>query len=112
MDYLLKMQHFRVQEIVLRGLAFIEVLDIKEDAESWISLTNGKGTHLGLWHTHPELTPTPSDIDMADYNNVIKNATLNSGLIYIIIGTQELKIWYGIKPCQLIPVGTISLDKL
>ncbi|WP_454802212.1 Mov34/MPN/PAD-1 family protein [Klebsiella pneumoniae] len=84
----------------------------QEDAESWISLTNGKGTHLGLWHTHPELTPTPSDIDMADYNNVIKNATLNSGLIYIIIGTQELKIWYGIKPCQLIPVGTISLDKL
>ncbi|MCA6702548.1 Mov34/MPN/PAD-1 family protein [Klebsiella pneumoniae] len=84
----------------------------QEDAESWISLTNGKGTHLVLWHTHPELTPTPSDIDMADYNNVIKNATLNSGLIYIIIGTQELKIWYGIKPCQLIPVGTISLDKL
>ena len=30
MDYLLKMQHFRVQEIVLRGLAFIEVLDIKK----------------------------------------------------------------------------------
>lgn len=65
-------------------------------AERYWKQTRGEGTYLGLWHTHPELTPKPSRVDMADWRRALKKDVFHgSGLLFVIVGTKELGFWYG-----------------
>jgi integrative and conjugative element protein (TIGR02256 family) len=85
----------------------------QQDANKWISQSlEKKGTQLGLWHTHPEKTPLPSSVDLKDYNNVVRNSILNSGITYIIIGTETLGLWYGEEPQKLMFVGYYGVNDI
>lgn len=47
--------------------------------------SDGKLIYLGEWHTHPEDYPTPSSIDNSSIKKQLKENTLNSEIIFMII---------------------------
>jgi integrative and conjugative element protein (TIGR02256 family) len=50
--------------------------------------------YLGLWHTHPELYPTPSSIDRRDWEQAVSGDTFEGDrLFFPIIGTRSIRIW-------------------
>jgi integrative and conjugative element protein (TIGR02256 family) len=50
--------------------------------------------YLGLWHTHPELDPTPSSIDRRDWEQAVSGDTFEGDrLFFPIIGTRSIRIW-------------------
>ena len=59
--------------------------------------TTGKtGTYLGLWHTHPENVPKPSQTDLSDWKNALRtDKFFTDNLLFLIVGTQCLGIWSG-----------------
>lgn len=51
---------------------------------------------LGLWHTHPEDYPSPSSVDVADWERVIRKGIYpGRQLIFVIVGIVELAVWLG-----------------
>ena len=50
---------------------------------------NGELIYLGTWHTHPEKYPTPSTIDLDDWQSCIKR---NPGrqLFFVIVGIEDI----------------------
>lgn len=65
-------------------------------------------TYLGEWHTHPESYPSPSSIDDTNWKRKLKDDIVNSdSLIFLIVGTSEMRIWEGHRRLR-----TISLLKL
>jgi len=54
--------------------------------------SEGKYIYLGTWHTHPEPYPTPSNVDIRDWDICIKR---NEGrkLFFVIVGTEEVKVF-------------------
>ncbi|TKK66423.1 hypothetical protein FC093_17455 [Ilyomonas limi] len=58
--------------------------------------SNGTCNYLGEWHTHPELVPTPSGIDIRDWKRKLKTDTFSSRFLYFIIaGTRSINMWEG-----------------
>ncbi|WP_174864241.1 Mov34/MPN/PAD-1 family protein [Comamonas jiangduensis] len=50
--------------------------------------------YLGLWHTHPEADPTPSDVDLRDWQQAVsRDAFEGHRLFFPIIGTHNIRIW-------------------
>lgn len=50
--------------------------------------------YLGLWHTHPERDPTPSDVDRRDWENAIaKDVFDGDRLFFPIVGTDRIRVW-------------------
>ena len=50
--------------------------------------------YLGLWHTHPEDSPTPSFVDRNDWHQAIANDTFyGERLFFPIIGRKEIRVW-------------------
>jgi len=56
---------------------------------------NGRCFYLGEWHTHPERVPVPSSIDRKDWNRLLNIGYETGCLFFIILGIEELKVWYG-----------------
>ena len=57
---------------------------------------NSKGTcnFLGEWHTHPEEIPSPSSIDLRNWNSIIKKAVFESdSLFFLIIGRARISAY-------------------
>lgn len=82
----------------------------QQEAERWNRNTDGHGTQMGLWHTHPEAVPRPSSVDLEDYRNVMRHGQLSSdGLIYLIVGTKQVVCWYGRPNQQLMDIGSFSI---
>ena len=78
----------------------------QREAEVWNRKTNGRGTQLGLWHTHPEANPTPSSIDLTDCENVLRDGKFDcDGLLYVIVGTQTIGCWHACAGRPLILLG-------
>lgn len=63
-----------------------------ESAEYWYKASNGELNCLGEWHTHPEITPYPSTIDITAWRNFIKNRQ-NQRAIFLIAGINNF--WIG-----------------
>lgn len=81
----------------------------QKEAEMWNKSTSGHGTQLGLWHTHPERYPTPSAPDFFDCKNVLSFGSLTAeGLLYVIVGTVLINVWYAAKDAPLIFLGAID----
>ena len=59
--------------------------------------SGGTCIYLGEWHTHPEPKPTPSGIDLADWQRKLKTDTFEKSLHFLIIGTKEARMWVGFK---------------
>lgn len=65
--------------------------------EKW-EHSDGFCHYLGLWHTHPEKIPSPSSIDLIDWENAINNGRFEGdSLFFIILGTKRLCCWQGVK---------------
>ncbi|MGF7035324.1 integrative and conjugative element protein (TIGR02256 family) [Paenibacillus mucilaginosus] len=63
--------------------------------ERW-NESEGRCFYLGEWHTHPEATPSPSAVDIRNWKKLLKNPSQDQNfLFFIIVGTEQLKIWLG-----------------
>lgn len=70
--------------------------------ELWES-SEGTINLLGGWHTHPEPYPTPSCIDLLDWQRQVKlSRYYGEGLFFLIVGQQEFALWE-LKRTQLTP---------
>ena len=50
--------------------------------------------YLGLWHTHPEDSPTPSSVDMSDWVQAVAKDTFDGPrLFFSIVGRKEIRVW-------------------
>ena len=60
--------------------------------------TDSTGQLLGTWHTHPEIDPTPSDIDYRDWAAIVKRCgKFNKPLFFMIIGQNVVRLWIGMR---------------
>ncbi|HEI8504902.1 TPA: Mov34/MPN/PAD-1 family protein [Serratia marcescens] len=81
----------------------------QREAELWNIQTNGRGTQLGFWHTHPETNPTPSNTDINDIESVLRNGKFEcNGFLYLIVGTQTIGYWYAHTGQPLIFLGYLK----
>lgn len=82
----------------------------QREAELWNIQTNGRGTQLGLWHTHPEANPTPSGTDLNDCERVLRNGKFDcNGLLYLIVGTETIGCWHAHTGRPLTLLGHFKL---
>jgi len=50
--------------------------------------------YLGLWHTHPEDSPTPSSVDRSDWEQAVAKDTFDGPrLFFPIVGRKEIRVW-------------------
>lgn len=57
-----------------------------------------KSFYMGVWHTHPQSTPTPSPIDWDDWINTLRvDKTACDFMFFIIAGTHGTRVWVGNK---------------
>lgn len=56
--------------------------------------SKGKVTYLGEWHTHPENIPSPSMVDINEWNKLSSKCSYRAGLAMIIVGIDDL--WCGV----------------
>jgi integrative and conjugative element protein (TIGR02256 family) len=50
--------------------------------------------YLGLWHTHPESCPTPSNTDIRDWEKAIKADVFEGDrLFFPIVGHTLIRVW-------------------
>ncbi len=72
--------------------------------------TNGYGGLLGLWHTHPENVPTPSNTDLEDLRKQLNESKyITNRLVYVIAGITHIGVWVGEKNKQIIFIGYINM---
>ncbi len=52
--------------------------------------------YMGVWHTHPQLIPSPSGIDYNDWiETLFHDKTACEYAFFIIAGTKEIRVWVG-----------------
>lgn len=68
----------------------------------------------GLWHTHPEDSPSPSSTDYKDLFSVINSFKgLDIPLLYVIVGRREIGFWFGYnKNSEVEALGSIDLAQI
>jgi len=50
--------------------------------------------YLGLWHTHPEAYPTPSGVDLKDWEQALSKDTFEGKqLFFPIVGIEKIRVW-------------------
>lgn len=57
--------------------------------------SEGTCTYLGEWHTHPESDPTPSWIDLLDWQRKLAFDHFTEPIFFVIAGTAETRAWEG-----------------
>ena len=56
-----------------------------------------KSYYMGVWHTHPQTVPEPSNIDWNDWYDTLNiDKTACEYVFFIIAGTEGARIWLGI----------------
>lgn len=67
----------------LKDLGHQKVVDAQHNKSA------GESFYLGTWHTHPESNPTPSTIDVDDWNKcVIRNPQIPI-FLFVIVGIDK-----------------------
>ena len=108
-----KSKHFLIESITLplpmdvRKRMFFTMQDKghQKAVDTAFKASGGKHIYLGTWHTHPELRPSPSEVDLEDWIACIKR---NDGrqLFFVIVGTEEIRVFVctnnQFKPISLI----------
>lgn len=52
--------------------------------------------YMGTWHTHPQLKPYPSEIDINDWRlSLRKNKKATKHLIFAVSGIEYIGLWLG-----------------
>jgi integrative and conjugative element protein (TIGR02256 family) len=75
----------------------------------WIS-SDRTQTLIGLWHTHPESFPVPSKVDLEDWKNtLLKGEFVGDFLLFIIVGTEKIRLWQGNRKLEISKLFDFSL---
>lgn len=67
----------------------------------------GTMDYLGEWHTHPELSPTPSSLDLSEWRTIYRQRS--NSMFFMILGLSG-ELWVGLsdcddfKPCKSAPL--------
>ena len=62
--------------------------------------SGGHSTYVGLWHTHPEPIPTPSQIDLKDWRDALRHSKYEGKwLFFFIVGQSHTRCWASKKTC-------------
>lgn len=98
--YDVERDHFIIHDVTVplpgdvRSHSFFTMKDKghQEAVNDAFEASEGKHIYLGTWHTHPERCPTPSSVDIRDWNACIKR---NEGrqLFFVIVGTEEVRVF-------------------
>lgn len=79
-------------------------------ATQWHRNTEGRGTILGLWHSHPEPIPNPSNTDWSDLAIMLSRGTYSgTSLVYLIVGTEYIGCWFGQRDGENYHIGNIPV---
>ncbi len=63
--------------------------------EAW-ERSGGTCVYLGEWHTHAEPDPTPSRIDLDDWQRRLREDDVEADLrFFAIVGTEVTRLWVG-----------------
>ena len=55
-----------------------------------------KSFYMGVWHTHPQVFPNPSQIDWEDWKKTMESdKTACDYIFFVIAGTTHTRIWVG-----------------
>lgn len=55
-----------------------------------------KSFYMGVWHTHPQSIPVPSNIDWNDWYGTLEiDKTACEYIFFIIAGTEGARVWVG-----------------
>ena len=65
-----------------------------------------KSYYMGLWHTHPQVIPNPSVIDIKDWKDtLLKDKTACKYIFFFIAGLEVIRVWVGdIKSKDIIEI--------
>lgn len=63
--------------------------------------SHGTCTYLGEWHSHPEPYPTPSAVDIRDWQRRLRVDIYTEPLFFVIVGTHEIRVWEGRRNGQI-----------
>lgn len=64
--------------------------------------SNGKSIYLGTWHTHPESSPTPSNLDIQDWKACMKRNP-DRRLFFVIVGNKKLSYFHFLRVPFMLP---------
>lgn len=54
--------------------------------------------YTGLWHTHPEPVPNPSDIDWRDWRETLRDdKSATDYIFFVIAGIEKIRVWCGVS---------------
>lgn len=59
----------------------------------WLE-SKGQISYIGEWHTHPEIVPNPSNIDINEWGILANKCLHSGGMGIVIVGIEDL--WCGI----------------
>lgn len=55
-----------------------------------------KSYYMGVWHTHPQTIPEPSNIDWNDWHDTLNvDQTACEYIFFMIAGTEGARVWVG-----------------
>lgn len=55
-----------------------------------------KSFYMGVWHTHPQVTPVPSATDWDDWRKTLESdRTACEYIFFLISGTDNTRVWIG-----------------
>ena len=106
--YIVGYQHKKTGNIVLESVSAPYSLDNRsrihfdmKDPKHRLFLLKAKkrkSYYMGVWHTHPQSIPTPSNIDWEDWRQtLVEDKTACEYIFYIIAGTNGMRVWVGNK---------------
>lgn len=75
--------------------------------KSW-KRSKGYLIYLGEWHTHSEINPQPSTIDIKMIEKTFKETKMDISFLYLIIVGMENTIWVGRQDSN----GLVGLNEL
>lgn len=59
--------------------------------------SDGTMDYLGEWHTHPEVSPTPSSLDLSEWRKICHKRS--NSMFFMILGLSGA-LWVGLSGCE------------
>ena len=102
--YIVGYQHEHTGNVSLEAVSHPYLMDIKNRVRFEIrrhqlflkKARRHKSYYMGVWHTHPQMIPVPSNIDWNDWDETMRlDKTGCQYIFFIIAGTDEWRLWVG-----------------
>ena len=104
--FILGYEHADTGNISLECVTTPQKLDIRDrinfkirDPKHKALLRKGekrKSYYMGVWHTHPQIIPSPSSIDLKDWrDSLLIDKTACRYIFFMIAGTKGIRLWIG-----------------